>query len=311
MKLTFLALFSCVLLGWIAAPHLPPGFAAEPETPDASESEPATAEETVTADDTATTDGEPAVDSTCTCGTFPSASPVPRAAELVASSIRQAMLAEWIRGLRSLILGRLWFEVEYLAWASSRTHLPPLVTTSDPTASPEEAGVLGMDNTSILFGNADYHGDLPSGGRLTGGYWFTPEHRFGVEGSYFQVDVGKAEFADVGDATPDWVHTVDPAKDGQSSAVPVSFPGVQLVSIAVKSDVDLLGAEALLRRAIREGGNYRLDGVAGYRYQRLLDRLSVMNTSILARTRKPAQQRRWIASTTLNPRMSFTAANWG
>ena len=192
------------MLGWIAAPHLPPGFAAEPETPDASESEPATAEETVTADDTATTDGEPAVDfPACSCETCvgQSCSTCGGACSFFDPPSNACGVDPRI--YRSLILGRLWFEVEYLAWASSRTHLPPLVTTSDPTASPEEAGVLGMDNTSILFGNADYHGDLRSGGRLTGGYWFTPEHRFGVEGSYFQVDVGKVEFVDVGDATPD------------------------------------------------------------------------------------------------------------
>lgn len=276
MKLAFPTLFSCVLFGWLAAPHLPAGFAAAPETADAGESTPATAGEMATADDTATMYGTPAFElparscETCvgqscsTCGGACSFFDPPRNA-----------CGEDPRIYRSLILGRLWVELEYLAWASSKTHLPPLVTTSDPTASLAEAGVLGMDNTSILFGNADYQGDLRSGGRLTGGYWFTPEHRFGVEGSFFEVDGSDVEFRALGDATPILARPIINAQTGLPDALLVSYPGVQLGGIAVKSDVDLLGAEALLRHAIRSGGNYRVDGVVGYRYQRLLDRLSV------------------------------------
>jgi hypothetical protein len=127
---------------------------------------------------------------------------------------------------------------------------------------------------------------------LTGGYWFTPEHQFGVEGSFFQVDGGEAEFADIGGATPDWGRPVVNAGDGQLYAVPVSFPGVQQVSIAVKSEMDLLGAEALLRRAIRSGGNYRLDSVGGYRYQRLFDRLAIDESFDFGK--KPAGTTTWM-----------------
>ncbi len=276
MKLAFLPLVSCVLLGWFATPLLPIGYADEQETSDARESELATAEKPAAAEATSTTDLELSAEfpacacETCigqscsTCGGACSFFDPPRNA-----------CGEDPRIYRSLILGRLWVEVEYLAWASSRTHLPPLVTTSDPTASLAEAGVLGMDHTSILFGNADYQGDLRSGGRLTGGYWFTPEHRFGVEGSFFEVDGEDVEFLALGDATPILARPIVSAQTGLPEAVLVSYPGVQLGGIAVKSDLDFLGAEALLRHVIREGGNYRLDGVAGYRYHRLLDRLSI------------------------------------
>ena len=234
------------------------------------------AEDTATAEEAATTDGEPAVElPACSCETCVGQSCSTCGGACSFFDPPRNACGEDPRIYRSLILGRLWVEVEYLAWASSRTHLPPLVTTSDPTASLAEAGILGRDNTSILFGNADYHGDLRSGGRLTGGYWFTPEHRFGVEGSFFQVDVGEVEFRPWETRRRSWPAPSINAQDGLPAAVLVSYPGVQLGGIAVKSDVDLLGAEALLRRAIRSGGNYRLDGVVGYRYQRLLDRLSV------------------------------------
>lgn len=277
MKLAFPALFSCVLLGWIAAPHLPASFAAEPPAPAASESESATAEETGTAGDADTTDGEPPFElPACACETCvgQSCSTCGGACSFFDPPSNACGVDPRI--YRSLILGRLWVEVEYLAWASSPTHLPPLVTTSDPTASLAEAGVLGMDNTSILFGNADYHGDLRSGGRLTGGFWFTPEHRFGVEGSFFEVDSGDVEFLALGNDVPILGRPFINALTGLPDAVLASYPGLLLNGrIEIKSDVDLLGAEALLRRVIGSGDNFRLDGVGGYRYQRLYDRLSV------------------------------------
>jgi hypothetical protein len=284
MKLAILARLFCVLLVWLAAPHLPAGFAADPETPDTRESESATLEATAEVMETEAPVGAAAFElpsSCCETCVGQSCSTCGGACSFFDPPCNACGVDPRI--YRSLILGRLWVELEYLAWSSRSTRLPPLVTTGDATASPAEAGVLGSDNTSILFGNADYHGDLRSGGRLTGGYWFTPEHRFGIEGSFFQVDGGEAEFLALGDATPVLARPVINAQTGLPAAVLVSYPGVQLGGIAVMSEMDLLGAEALLRRAMRSGSNYRLDGVVGYRYQRLLDRLSVDESFDFAR----------------------------
>ena len=266
MKLAFQALLSCTLLCWGVASQLSIGFAADQGSRDASENDPANAESPA-ALPAAPEFNVPApccetcVGQSCsTCGGACSFFDPPRNA-----------CGEDPRIYRSLILGRLWVETEYLAWASSRTHLPPLVTST----SLAQADLLGMFNTSILFGNVDVGGDLRSGGRLSGGYWFTPEHCFGVEGSFFEVDSSDIEFLAVGDATHILARPIINAQTGLPDAVLVSSPGVQLGGILVKTDVDLLGAEALLRREIRCGDSFRLDGVAGYRYQRLMDRLSV------------------------------------
>lgn len=166
---------------------------------------------------------------------------------------------------RSLLLARLWFEAEYVAWASSKTHLPPLLTSGAPP------------DTVLLFGDADWHGDLRSGGRLTGGYWFTPEHCFGVEGSYFDVDVGGTQhFASGADFPfPVLSRPIIDAGTGLPGSVTVSDPDLQLGAILIRSDVEFSGAEALLRRRLQGQQNYRFDGVAGYRYQRLYDGLHV------------------------------------
>lgn len=190
------------------------------------------------------------------------------------------------RMYRSLFLARLWVEAEYLAWASSKTHLPPLLTTGVPTTPSDQAGVLGRPDTVILFGDADLHGDLRSGGRLSGGYWFTPEHRFGVEGSFFDVDVGDTKYIASG-SDPFLARPITEASTGSPGRILVYYPGEypglepgespakQSVETLVRSDVELSGAEALLRHLIQARENYRLDGVAGYRYQRLYDGLQV------------------------------------
>ncbi len=169
------------------------------------------------------------------------------------------------RMYRSLLLARLWFEAEYVAWASSKTHLPPLLTSGAPP------------DTVLLFGDADWHGDLRSGGRLTGGYWFTPEHCFGVEGSYLDVDVGGTQHLASGADFPFPVlsRPIIDAGTGLPGSVTVSDPDQQLGAILIRSDVEFSGAEALLRRRLQGQQNYRFDGVVGYRYQRLYDGLHV------------------------------------
>jgi hypothetical protein len=259
MKLALHALLTYTLFCWIAAAHLSAGFAAEQEGQDGSESESVLAD----AEDSTATTAEPSFEMTddccedcgcescvgqscSTCGGACSFFDPPRNA-----------CGEDPRIYRSALLGRLWVEADYLAWASSPTRLPPLVT----------------DNTSIVFGNANCQGDLRSGGRLTGGYWLTPEHTTGVEASFFEVDGSDVEFLALGDEAVNLARPIINAQTGLPDTAPGPYVGAQLGGIAIESDVDLLGAEALLRQAIVAGGDYRLDGVAGYRYQRLFDRL--------------------------------------
>ena len=75
--------------------------------------------------------------------------------------------------MRSLVLGHLWAEMEYLAWASKPTSLPPLVSTSPLGTDPANAGILGPDG-SVLFGADRRSTTLRSGARLNFGYWLTP-----------------------------------------------------------------------------------------------------------------------------------------
>src|SRR5688572_2201334 len=70
----------------------------------------------------------------------------------------------------------IWGSAEFLMWWGKGTDLPPLVTTALPGTPAGDAGNLGLDSTSILFGNEMGGNKLQGGGRITLGVWLDPAH---------------------------------------------------------------------------------------------------------------------------------------
>jgi hypothetical protein len=173
------------------------------------------------------------------------------------------------RFYRSIFLGHLWVEAEYLAWACSDTRLPPL-TVANPAGEIDTAA-------RFLVDPLDVHGRLRSGGRLTAGYWFTPEQRVGIEAGYFGVDGHNVEI-DSSDSGSETVsrYLVD-AMTNARYAVGVVEPGRLSGSTRIESDTSLSGAEVSWRQILREDCGHRLDYIAGYRYLRLWDGLQVLD----------------------------------
>ncbi len=91
---------------------------------------------------------------------------------------------------------------EYLGWAAKGMNLPPLVTTSPPGTAQFDAGVLGEDGTSILFGGQTTGSNMRSGGRITFGWWFDPCQRLGVEADYFGIEDETESFTATSTGTP-------------------------------------------------------------------------------------------------------------
>ena len=91
--------------------------------------------------------------------------------------------------------GQFWAEMEYLAWSVKGDRLPPLVTTSPAGTPPAQAGILGSPGTTVLFGDSSVNGGWRSGGRLRAGYWFDPQHRSGIEASFFGLERASAGLA--------------------------------------------------------------------------------------------------------------------
>jgi hypothetical protein len=183
-----------------------------------------------------------------------------------------------LRVYRSEILGRLWVRGEYLAWSMKGQYFPSLVTTTLPTTTAANTGVPYQPGAMTLVGDEKWLGDMRSGGRLTGGFWWTPEQYGGIEGSFFEVDAGSHP-GQSGTANMALARPYRDATTGQWASLLVAYPGLQSGAVQVSADTQFSGGEALLRQVVRFGESYRLDLVAGYRHAHLGDGLLVTQWS--------------------------------
>jgi hypothetical protein len=177
-----------------------------------------------------------------------------------------------LRVYRSEILGRLWVRGEYLAWAMKGQEFPPLVAVNAASIAPDVP--LGRLRTFTLVGDEELLGGMNSGGRLTGGFWWTPEQFGGIEGSFFEVDAESHQRV----VNQDPLVIGRPYHDvttGQDRLLTVASPGVLRGSVEVGAETQCTGGEALLRQNFRYGPTYRVDFVGGYRHAHLGDQLLI------------------------------------
>lgn len=172
---------------------------------------------------------------------------------------------------RSVVLGRLWVEGDYLGWVTKGTTVPALATTSPGLPALNQAGVIGQAGTTVLYGDETIHDTWRSGGRFNFGYWFTPEHIGGLETHMLWVDGRSIRYLASSDDVPIIAHPIEAG--GQNDRILVSYPGVQDGSTFTRSDMGLFSLEALWRRMLVADCNCRIDFVGGYRFMRLFDRL--------------------------------------
>lgn len=177
---------------------------------------------------------------------------------------------------------RLWFRGEYLMWWGQGADVPPLVTTSPDGTIREEAGVLGLEDTTILFGDETYGSDTRSGGRFTLGYWLQP-CQFGLQASYLFLGEHSERYDASSEGDPILARPFFNIQDGQQDSKPIAFDGVDGQETAFVVDgsihVDLTTsfeeAEVLFRRVLYQRPAGRLDFLLGYQFVRLEDGLRI------------------------------------
>lgn len=192
---------------------------------------------------------------------------------------------------------RFYLREEYLIWKGKGNPLPPLVTTSPVGVPQDEAGVLGVPDTEILFGDQRVNTNWRNGGRITAGMWLVDGEFLGVEGHYMGFEqsdrnfFAEGEFSQGGNgpilarpftnveqngndvtetpdssllAFPDFVNSDDDIVDLDGQ-------------ISITSKVATQSAGAVLRKLmwIEFHQNWRLDGIAGYRFFRLDDGIRI------------------------------------
>ena len=128
--------------------------------------------------------------------------------------------------------GKYWLRADYLAWWTSGTKLPPLVTTSPSGTSADQAGVLVLPGTTVLFGDATMGDDMRSGFRTTFGMWLDPCHRWDVEFDYLSLGERSNEFSMFSTGFPILARPFFNVETNAQASELVAYPGVLQGTVA-------------------------------------------------------------------------------
>jgi len=168
--------------------------------------------------------------------------------------------------------------VEFLMWWAKGTPLPPLVTTSDPGTAQIDAGVLGLDSTTILFGNQYGGKEIQAGGRATLGIWLDPDHNVAAGGRFFGLGGNSTRFTAASDGSDILARPFFNAFLNTGDALLIGFPNLVAGGISATSQTkNIFGVDAFMEIMMRRECRHRIDLVAGYQFMRLDDSLEIVS----------------------------------
>lgn len=187
--------------------------------------------------------------------------------------------ALWTDEEASRRVTRAYARAEYLLWWNRGFHVPALATTSNNATEP----VLGSAHTSVVIGDGYLGGKSHSDVRLTTGLWLVPNEILGIEGTMLGLGQTKDNQELSSSGTP-WLARPYVNMDLTPIAPdtwPIAEPGVGSGSIAVNTSTELRTGDLMLRGNLAKQGDWRIDGLAGYRFLQLKEDLSIYQTSRL------------------------------
>lgn len=202
--------------------------------------------------------------------------------------------------------GRLWVRAEYLLWWGAGMNLPPLVTSSNPGTPIGNAGILGLDSTSILLGNDEVLDEGQAGFRVRFGGMLGRCGKLRWEGEYLTLGEEAFRFSQRSDGNGSPIlarpfFNINPRNGGTGALEPparedaelVAFPGVLsgIVSVDALTEFDSAGGRLLWTVCCKElcrnratcggccqqssGGYSQISMLGGYRYANLRDTLTI------------------------------------
>lgn len=172
-----------------------------------------------------------------------------------------------------------WARADYLLWWTDGMDVPALATTSPAGTLQDEAGVLGLRNTSILFGNETLNDASRGGGRFTIGRWLDACESRGIELTYLGLEEESQTFAASNAGFPILARPFQDAQSDAQDARLINFPNLVEGSLAIHVSTDFQTAELLFRRPTRSFGWSRVDGFVGYRFAELEDMVSITEST--------------------------------
>jgi hypothetical protein len=185
-------------------------------------------------------------------------------------------VADWWGEVPSLPPGQVWAEADFLVWWLRGAFLPPLVSTSPAGTPINQAGVLGTNGTTVLFGDSRVNNDARVGFRVALGGWFDEARTIGAEADFFLLEGKGTSFSAQSSGDPILARPFTDALSGGPSAQRIAFPGDTAGSVQVSAGSSgLLGVGLLLRERVGRGDGWNLDVLAGYRSLYFSDHLNV------------------------------------
>ena len=173
-----------------------------------------------------------------------------------------------------------WVEADFLQWWVRQGPVPPLVTTG-PSTPPAGVfpGALGNAGTKVLFGN-DIDFDSFSGVRLTAGMWFDYGRTIGFEASGFLFESKSVNFSAASDANGNPV-LAQPFYDVTTNlegAAFLSFPNAYAGNVSITATSRMGSAEGNFMTPLLPDADFRIEGLAGFRYFNLSEGLQMNST---------------------------------
>jgi hypothetical protein len=159
-----------------------------------------------------------------------------------------------------------WIEADYLLWTVKGDRLPALVSTGD----------LGAPGTAVLFGDATVNDRWRSGGQIKAGYWFDPQHNWGIEGSFFGLQDASTGFNASSSGSPVLARPFFNTQTGLQDTLIVASPGISSGQIAINETSRLWGAGLVFRKEVCASCAGRVSALVGYRFLRASDGLTIV-----------------------------------
>lgn len=162
--------------------------------------------------------------------------------------------------------GQFWVEGDYLVWSVKGDQPPALVSN----------GTLGASGTVVLFGDADVNNRWRSGAQIKAGYWFDPQHDWGIEGSVFGLQDASTSFNAASNGSSVLARPFFDVLNGAQDSFLIASPGVGSGQIAINETSRLWGAGFAFRKEICANCVSSVSALVGYRYLRASDDLSIV-----------------------------------
>ncbi len=198
-----------------------------------------------------------------------------------------------------------WAQMDYLMWWQDGMRLPPVLTTSTTGTTQANAGVLGLNSTSVLLGNQDILTERMNGGRIRFGWWFANNPNLGIELEYLGFRTARFDRIDRSTGSPilarPFFNIAPDTGFAREDSELVAFPNVVSGSLTTSAFSSIDGAAVRFRRLLCCSSGCglshltcgpvptqsRIDATLGWRFFQLREGLSLREDLQSLRTNEP------------------------